>query len=440
MGLFVLQLLGIVLFVGIGVSAVTILGLRYIAYRMAGQPGTLSASDYEAFPIPIIRFASWKKAIRTLLLAMLFGVGAALILMRFVYGIGAISNLSDQFAWGLWIGVDVMSGIALASGAFVIAAAVHIFRLKRFEPLVRPAILTGLLGYLLEFGVMTVEVGRPYNFWQMLIHWEYHSILWAVGICVVVVAGLLFVEFLPVVFERLRESEAVTRRVPISSLSHLLKKGWIALVVFGAVLATVHQSSLGAMWVLVPAKLYPLWYSLYLPVFFWISALAAGLTMPIVESILSSRAFKRGLELDLLADLAKASSVVLLVYLIARAVDLVTRGVWPLIFEPNVQAAAFWVEVGLGVIVPAILFAIKPLRHRPAVLFNGALMVVLFGIVLNRLNVSMVGIWPYAGYVYFPSWMEITVTVTLISFGVIAFGLAVKYLPIFPEEGEHAAH
>jgi Ni/Fe-hydrogenase subunit HybB-like protein len=105
-----------------------------------------------------------------------------------------------------------------------------------------------------------------------------------------------------------------------------------------------------------------------------------------------------------------------------------------LVFEPNVQALAFWLEMGLGVIVPAILFAIKPLRYKPAVLFSGALMAVLFGIILNRLNVSIVGMWSYAGYVYFPSWMELAVTVTLITFAVIAFGMAAKYLPIFPEE------
>jgi Ni/Fe-hydrogenase subunit HybB-like protein len=430
----VLQLLGIVVVLGVGITVITILGMRYIAYRIAGQRGTVSIPDYETFPIPTIRIVSRRKAIRTFLLVVLAGVGVGLILMRFMYGIGSISNLSDQFAWGLWIGVDVMSGIALAAGAFVIAAAVYIFRLKRFEPLVRPAILTGLLGYLLECGVMAVEVGRPYNFWRLLVHWEYQSLLWSVGMCVVLVAGVLSVQFSPVILEWLRGVAPISKRLPINPLYRLIKKAWIVIILVGAVLATVHQSSLGAMWVLVPEKLYPLWYSLYLPVFFWISALVAGLTMPILESMLSSKALNRGLELDLLADLAKAGSVVLLVYLVARGVDLIARGAWPLVFEPNVQALAFWLEMGLGVIVPAILFAIKPLRYKPSVLFSGALMAVLFGIILNRLNVSIVGMWSYAGYVYFPSWMELAVTVTLITFAVIAFGMAAKYLPIFPEE------
>jgi Ni/Fe-hydrogenase subunit HybB-like protein len=165
---------------------------------------------------------------------------------------------------------------------------------------------------------------------------------------------------------------------------------------------------------------------------------AVGLAMTIVESTLSSKAFKRGLELSLLADLAKYASVVLAIYLVARLADLVLRGAWPLLFEPTLQTAAFWVELGLGIIVPMILFAIKPLRRKPAMLFSGAAMVVIFGVALNRLNVSLVGLWPYTGYIYFPSWMEVVVTITLVTIGVIAFGLAAKYLPVFPEEqGAH---
>jgi Ni/Fe-hydrogenase subunit HybB-like protein len=114
--------------------------------------------------------------------------------------------------------------------------------------------------------------------------------------------------------------------------------------------------------------------------------------------------------------------------------DLIARGAWPLLFVPTVQALSCWVELGLGVVVPAILFAIRPLRRKPGVLFGGASSVVLFGVVLNRLNVGMIGLWPYTGYIYFPSWMEIVVTVTLVSLGVLAFGLAARYLPLFSDE------
>jgi Ni/Fe-hydrogenase subunit HybB-like protein len=314
---------------------------------------------------------------------------------------------------------------------------VHVFRIERFEPLVRPAILTGLIGYLLAVGALLVDLGRPYNVWRPMLNWQHHSVLWEVGVCVTLYSMVLIIEFLPVVLERVNKIDRVTNRLPTVALSQLLKKVSIVFVILGVVLSTLHQSSLGSLWVLLPGKLSPIWYSLYLPVFFWLSAVAVGLTMTIVESTLSAKAFKRQLEFDLLVDLAKIAAVVLLIYLAARVLDLIVRDAWSLVFEPTLQAATFWIEIGLGVLVPIILFAIRPLRERPALLFSGALMVVVFGIVLNRLNVSVIGLLPYTGNVYSPSWMEIAVPITLMSFGVIAFGLAAKYLPVFPEDEKH---
>jgi Ni/Fe-hydrogenase subunit HybB-like protein len=424
----------------IGIPALFIIGVRLVAYRLAGRPESLPSTVTETFTIPTVRFTSRAQAIRTLLLLAVLGTGVGIMLLRFVYGIGSVTHLSDHFTWGLWIGFDVMSGVALAAGAFVIAATVHIFRLERFEPLVRPAILTGLLGYLLVVAGLMVDLGRPYNVWRPLIHWQHRSVLWEVGVCVATYTTVLMIEFLPVILERLNKIQVVTQRLPTIPLYRLLKKISIVFVIMGVVLSTLHQSSLGSLWVLVPEKLSPLWYSLYLPFFFWLSAIAVGLAMTIVESTLSSKAFKRGLELDLLADLAKAAAVVLLIYLIVRGVDLVVRGAWPLLFELNVQSLAFWAELGLGVIVPMLLFAVKPWRYKPGVLFGGALSIVLFGVVLNRLNVGIVGLWPYTGNIYFPSWMEIIVTVTLVSIGVIVFGLAAKYLPLFHDEHNHNLH
>jgi Ni/Fe-hydrogenase subunit HybB-like protein len=308
---------------------------------------------------------------------------------------------------------------------------------ERFEPLVRPALLTGLLGYLLVIVGLLVDLGRPYNVWRPLVHWQYHSPLWEVGCCVAIYTTVLIIEFLPIVLEKVNKYELFTSHLPTVALYKLMQKTAIVFIIMGVVLSTLHQSSLGSLWVLIPEKLNQLWYSLYLPLFFWLSAIAAGLAMTIVESTLSSKAFKRGLELDLLVDLAKGASIVLAIYLAAKAADLVVRDAWPLLFQPTLQAASFWVEIGLGVIVPIILFAIAPLRRRPGVLFGGALLVVVFGIILNRLNINLVGMWSYTGMIYIPSWMEIVVTLTLVSLGVIAFGLAAKYLPIFPEEAEH---
>ncbi len=418
----------------IGIPVLFITGARYLAYRLAGRPESWSTPAPEMLLPPLPHFASRRQAVQTLALVTVLGIGTGIMLLRYVYGIGAVTNMSNAFPWGLWIGFDVMSGVALAAGAFVIAATVHIFGLKRFEPLVRPAILTGLLGYLLVIAGLMVDLGRPYNVWRPLVHWQHHSVMWEVGLCVATYTTVLFIEFLPVILERLKQFKRLTQRLPIDTLYRLLKKASIVFIILGVILSTLHQSSLGSLWVLVPSKLSPLWYSIYLPLFFWLSAVAVGLAMTIVESTLSSRAFKRGLEVNLLADLAGAASIVLLIYLAARVADLLARGAWPLLFEPTLPAAAFWAEIGLGVIIPAGLFALKPLRYKPGVLFSGAMLVVLFGVVLNRLNVSWLGLLPYTGPVYTPSWMEIAVSVTLVSFGVIAFGLAARYLPIFPEE------
>ncbi len=373
-----------------------------------------------------------------LLAVLVLGTTTGIVATRFVYGIGAITNLSNQFPLGIWIGFDVMSGVALAAGGFVITAIAHIFNIERFKPLARPAVLTALLGYILAVAGLMVDLGRPYNVWRPLVHWQYHSPLWEVGVCVATYTSVLFTEFLPVILERVNNFEFITRRLPTVPFYHRLKKVSIVFVVLGVVLSTLHQSSLGSLWVLLPTKVYPLWYSIYLPVFFWLSAIAAGLTMTIVESTLSSKAFKRGLELDLLADLALATSVTLVIYLIVRGIDLYSRGAWTLLREPNLQTASFWAEIGLGVIVPAFLFAIRPLRYKPAVLFSGALMVVVFGIILNRLNVSLISLLPYTGQIYSPSWMEVMVTCALVGLGVIVFGQLAKYLPIFPDESEHA--
>ena len=422
----------LVLVLSVGIPIIFIVGVRYIVAHTGGRSSMspIAGAGQDAFPLHI---SIPRSQVKKLLLAAIFGLGALVILMRFIFGIGAVSHMSDSFPWGIWIGIDVMGGVALAAGAFVIAGAAHIFGVHRLEPLVRPAILTGFLGYLLVVCGLVVDLGRPYNIWRPLVHWQHHSVMWEVGMCVFTYTIVLFIEFLPVILERINRFEAIATRLPTIPLYQFLRKISIIFVILGVILSTLHQSSLGSLWVLVPTKLNPLWYSIYLPVFFWISAIAIGLTMTIVESTLSSRAFNHGLETDLLADLAKWAVVVLGIYLVAKFADLIARDAWPLLFEPTVQAAAFWLEIGLGVIIPMILFSRRTWRENPRILFTGAALAVV-GFALNRLNIPTVGMWQWSGVRYFPSWMEAAVTLSLITLGVMAFALAAKYLPVFPEE------
>jgi Ni/Fe-hydrogenase subunit HybB-like protein len=238
---------------------------------------------------------------------------------------------------------------------------------------------------------------------------------------------VLALEFAPVLFERLR-----WRRM--WKITHAIT---LPLVIVGILLSTMHQSSLGSLWLIAPGKLHELWYTPWLPVLFWISAITVGLGMVTVESNLSSRALKRGLEQHLLANLAKANSFLLAFYAIFKIADVVLRGQAALLTEPTVQTALFWVELGLCAILPAILMSQPKIREHGKALFATAGLVVVGGI-LNRLNVSVFGLLPYTGPIYLPSWMEIVLTAALFTFGAAAFLVAAKLLPVFPKEEPEA--
>jgi Ni/Fe-hydrogenase subunit HybB-like protein len=206
----------------------------------------------------------------------------------------------------------------------------------------------------------------------------------------------------------------------------------IPLVIIGVILSTLHQSSLGSLYLIVPEKLHPLWYSSLLPVFFYISAIAAGCAMVIFESFMSSRAFHRHIELPLLSQLGRAIVVILMVYTVFRIQDLMNRQALGAAFTFNIEAALFWLEIGLGVLLPMLLLSIKKVRLHQTGLFVSALLVVV-GFVLNRMNVSITGMEGWAKTGYFPSWMEIAVTVMIVALGFVGFALAARYLPVFPE-------
>ncbi len=356
-----------------------------------------------------------------------WALAAIALILRFTNGIGAITNLSDQFPLGLWIGFDVMAGAMLGGGAFVLAGLVYVFKLERYRPILRSTILTAFLGYSLLIVALLIDVGRPQNI--MLARPVYftniHSVLWEVAMCVLCYTTVLALELMPALFERLRWKRAWL----------LFHKITLPLVIIGILLSTMHQSSLGSLWLIAPGKLNPLWYTPWLPVFFWISAIGVGLGMVTVESNLSSRGFKRGLEQDLLAGLAKFNAYWMGFYAIVKLVDVVWRGQAALLTQPTLQTLLFWVEVGLGALVPAILMSQPKIRESKNALFGIGALVVAGGI-LNRLNVSVFGLWSYTGPVYVPSLMEVNVTVALFTFGAALFVVISKLLPVFPKEHE----
>lgn len=367
-------------------------------------------------------------------LAVLWLVAVGIAVVRFFLGLGYTTNLSDQFPWGIWIAFDVVCGVALAAGGFVMAGTVHVFKLEKYHPIVRPAILTALLGYLLVIVGLLFDLGRWYNVWHPIFGapWgmaNIHSPMLEVGWCVFLYSTVLALEFSPVIFEKFNW------QFPLK----LVRKVTLPLVILGMCLSTLHQSSLGSLFLIVPEKINPLWYTPWMPVFFFISAVAVGLGMTIVEANLSARGFGRALENDLLQGLGRAASVVLGIYLAAKIADLIWRGAWTALSASAFHTTLYSIEMVLGVIVPMVVLATKRGRENPRTVFiSGALIV--GGVILNRLNTALLGWWVYVdgSPIYIPAWSELWITISLVSVGVVAFALIAKYFPLFSDEHAHA--
>lgn len=358
---------------------------------------------------------------------LLLAIGLPVVVLRYTQGLGAVTHLTDDFPWGLWIGFDLLCGVGLAAGGFTLTAAVYIFHLRRFQPIVRPAVLTAFLGYLLVIGALLIDLGRPWNIWHPLVMWNPHSVMFEVAWCVMLYTTVLFLEFSGVVFERLGWSRA----------QRVQKIFTGPLVVAGVLLSTLHQSSLGALYLIVPNKLHPLWYTSSLPWIFWGSAVCAGLAMVIVESRLSARAFGRQLEMALLSDVGRALVVGLGTFAVFRLQDLAQRGVLHLALGGTYEAALFQIEFVLGVLVPFALLLSPRVRSNARWLYATALLVVM-GFVVNRLNVSVTGLEAASGSRYVPAWSEIAITMMLVALGFAAFSLVVRYFRVYPEP--EAAH
>ena len=362
--------------------------------------------------------------IGTTILLGLTAIGLVVGIIRFIQGMGATTNLTDLYPWGLWISFDVISGVALGSGAFTLAAIVYIFNLEKYRPLVRPAILTGFLGYVLVITGLLADLGRPYKLWHIWIYWNVHSPLFEVGWCVMLYTTTLALEVLPFALERFNKPMAL----------RVIHSVTLPLIAVGITLSTCHQSTLGSLFLPLGHKLHPLWHSPILPVFFLLSAIAVGLAMVIFESLLSAKVFRRGLEMDLLSSLGRAIPYILGLYLVLKLGDLILAGDFGRMFEGSFQSNLFLLEIVVGVILPIVLFALPQVRQNPTRLFWSSVTVIV-GLIFNRFNVSVLGMQRPAGMRYFPHWMEFAITIGLISGGLLAFTLAVRFLPIFSEAG-----
>jgi Ni/Fe-hydrogenase subunit HybB-like protein len=371
--------------------------------------------------------SSRQTAVKTVLWTIM-GVFAVVTIARFANGLGAVTHLSDAAPWGLWIALDVMAGVALAAGGFTLAATVYIFGLERYRPFVRPAILTAFLGYAAVAVGLMYDLGLPWHIWHPIVYPQLHSVLFEVAMCVMLYLTVLALEFSPVVLEHRWFDRPVFRTV-----HRLLKRATIPLVIAGIMLSTLHQSSLGSLFLITPYRLHPLWYSPIIWILFFISAVGVGLMMVTLESCVSAWLFHHERRADQLAGLGLAASVVLLLYAGLRLGDLAWRSQLRLALQPTSMAALFWFELAVSALVPGVLLAIAAVRRSARGLGMLALMAVL-GIIGYRFDVAVVAFSRPAGASYFPSWIEVAVSAGIVAGAALIFLFFVERLRVYPEE------
>jgi len=367
--------------------------------------------------IPIVKK---QVSIGTIILLAFTAVGVFSAFFRWIDGFSQVSNLSDSRPWGIWISFDLLVGVPISAGAFILAATVHIFHIEKYRPILRPALLTGFIGYLLVILALLVDLGQPQRIWHMIVYQNLHSPLFEVGMCVITYTLVLFLEFSPPVLEKLGWT----------GLKFFLSKISIPVVILGVTLSTMHQSSLGSLFLIVPYKMHPLWYTSLLPLIFLISAISVGFGMVIFECTLSHQIFGGEVREGIFQGLAKGMLVTLSLLFLIKLGDLIIAGELGLIFEGSVQSNLFILENLVGIILPIAILLVPKVRKSIRWIFRAGLLTVL-GLILQRLNIGLVSM---AGVPYVPTWLELSVTIGLFSAGILAFGLAMKHLPLEEEQ------
>jgi Ni/Fe-hydrogenase subunit HybB-like protein len=375
-------------------------------------------------PAPLeIKF--WTPGVLVLFAVML--IGFCFIIARYLGGLAVVTNLDNQHPWGLWIGIDVATGVALAAGGFTTAAIAHVFGRHQYEAVTRPALLTATLGYTF------VAIGlAPILFWQG------NSVLFEVAMCVVVYTHVLYIEFVPIVVERFRGKVNLPGAFALLNdrLERLLaladgildKTMWV-FIIAGVVLSCMHQSGLGSLMLIAPTKLHPLWYTPILPLLFLTSAIAAGYPMVVFETTVATASFKRADEMEVLAPLTGVTKYLLGIYITLKIGDMIFRETYVYLFDGSIESRSFIVEM-LAMIIPWFMLMSQKLRAKRHTLFVACTAIVL-GIALNRCNVFLIGFNPpYAVKSYFPSISEMAITASLLCSITFFYRLAVTYLPV----------
>lgn len=362
--------------------------------------------------------------------------GIPVCIWRFIAGLGATTNLSDTNPWGLWLGFDMFTGVAIATGGFVVGTAFYIFGSKEYKPLVRPAVLTGFLGYFFAIVGLLFDLGRPWRiYYPFFVSLGTASVLFLVAEHLALYLMAQFVELL----------EPITEWLGWKKIRRIIGKFTVAAIILGAVLVTGHQSALGAMYLIMPSRLHPLWYSTFIPFLFYISAIAGGIAMLIIESMISHKVFGQQLKHDdhekfdrLTLGLGKAAAIVLITYFALKIIAVAHSRTWH--YFNTTYGTVFLIEMLGFVLFPTILYYIAVVNGS-AKLVRIASIITVLGVAFNRINVSIVALNWDAPVRYVPKWSEYIVSLTLVMVGIWIFRFVVNRMPILyrlPEyEDEH---
>ncbi|HNY26239.1 MAG TPA: Ni/Fe-hydrogenase cytochrome b subunit [Candidatus Sumerlaeota bacterium] len=377
-------------------------------------------SSHPAKPVGI-KF--WSSGAVTLFVLM--WIGLAFTVARFTKGIGFISNLSDAWPWGWWVAVDVEARVALSAGGFTTAALGYVLGRRYYASVIRPALLIATLGYTSMVLGLVIDVGRPWALYNPLIHPQPNSLLFEVAMCVMCYLTVLYTEFLPVLIERFSP-----RFVFLKILERFLQKVMWIFIVLGVVLSCMHQSSLGGLALPAPSKINPLWYTPLLPLLFLSSAIAVGFPMVIFERVLMAKWLRLKPEMEVLSRLSRFIVFLLGIYMVLKIGDLIYRGAYTHLLDGTPQSICFLVEVIFGVIVPWCLFLLPQMRRTKWGIFIPSCLVIL-GVLMNRINVFIVGVTPpYGEKHYFPSIGEFATSLGLLAGIVFVYRIATIYLPV----------
>lgn len=360
----------------------------------------------------------------TVILAALVAIAVVILGIRFIFGLGAVTNINDGYTWGIWVVYDVVIGSAFACGGYSVALLVYIFNKGEYHPMVRPALLASLFGYTLAGAGVIFDLGRYWNFWH--IFWpgyaQPNSVMFEVAVCITAYIMVMWIEFSPAFLEKLG----------LKDVKRTLNKALFLVIALGTLLPSMHQSSLGSLLVVFGYQVHPLWQTILLPLLYLMTAVTIGFAIVIFEACLSSSGFKRPLELDLIGKLSKVMIGMLVVYLVIRLGDLAMRGAIANMFEASVETFWFWIEMILFILPLALLWN-PAARRNPTKLFVAAFSLMLAGFIL-RINSFLVGYETGAGWHYFPSVSEIMVSVGMIALEILGYIVFVRYLPILPKE------